>query len=199
MTDDVTQPVAQTTEAPVQPGVEATGAQTTTQPADLDTILAEFDQGTKAAPAPEPKPVAEVAPDVVRRLADVEKVLAERDFKEAITPVLERIRGEIPKEVLANEEIQDLIDGRARRDARLQQAWINRASNPGAWNKIEKALSQELSKKFSKLPDTEATETREAVTAAVRGASHKAPAETAPNYGAMNDAEFQKEKARLGF
>ena len=197
MTDATTQPAAQTTEAPAQPAVEATGAQPV-QTADLDTILAEFDHGTKSAPAPEPKPAADVPPDVVKRLAEVETKLAEKDFKEAITPVLERIRGDIPKEVLGNDEIQDLIDGRARRDPRLQQAWINRAQNPGAWNKIEKALGQELSKKFSKLPDPEATEVREAVTAAVRGASTKAPAEKAPNYGAMTDAEFQREKASLG-
>lgn len=196
MTDATTQPAALTTEAPALPAAEATGAQTT-QPADLDSILSEFD--VKTAPAPEqPKPVAEVAPDVARRVEHLEKTLAERDFKEAITPVLDRIRGEIPKDVLANEEIQDLIDGRARRDVRLQQAWLNRASNPAAWTKLEKALGQELSKKFSKLPDPDATEDRAAVTAAVRGASQKAPAETAPNYGAMNDAEFQKEKARLG-
>ena len=191
MTDDLnTQTAAQTTEVPAQTGTEGTGAQTT-QTADLDSILAEFDQTAKPAPVPEPKPDA-VAPDVVKRLADVEKVLAERDFKDQIAPVLERIRGDIPKDVLANDEIQDLIDGRARRDPRLQQAWLNRASNPGAWNKIEKALGQELSKKFSKLPDPNATEDRETVAAAVRGASHKAPEGKPPDFSNMTDGEFRK-------
>lgn len=198
MTDEVnTQSAAQTTEVPAQPAAEATGAQAT-QTADLDTILSEFRTATETAPVPEQKPVAEVAPDVVARVRQLETTLAERDFKEAITPVIKRIRGDIPEDVLADDEVQDLVDGRAKRDPRLQQAWLNRASNPGAWSKIEKALNQELAKKFSKLPDPDATEDRAAVTAAVRGASQKAPAETPPNYGAMTDAEFAQAKARLG-
>lgn len=197
MTDDVnTQTAAQTTEVPAKPAAEATGAQPV-QAADLDSILSEFDQSTKPAPAPEPAK-AEVAPDVVRELAQLRTKLEEREFKEAITPVIERVRGDVPKDVYSDEEIQDWMDGRARRDPRLAQVWLQRTTNPGAWNKVEKVFKQDLAKKFSKLPDPDATEDRAAVTAAVRGASQKAPAETTPHYGAMTDAQLNQELAKLG-
>ena len=198
MTDELnTQSAAQTTEAPAQPVAEGTGAQTT---ADLDSLLAEFTEKTaKPAPVPEPTPAA-IPPDVAKRVELLERTVAERDFKDQLKPVLERIRGDIPSEVLADDEIQDLVDGRARRDPRLQQAWLNRASNPQAWNKIEKALNQELSKKFSKLPDANATEDRDAVTAAVRGASSKAPEGKAPNLSRMTDSELRNfTKENYGF
>lgn len=199
MTDEVnTQTAAQTTEVAAQPAAEVAGAQPVQTAADLDSILNEFKTATETpAPAPELKPAA-VAPDVVREVQELKTKLAEREFQEAIAPVVGRVRGEIPKEVYSDEEIQDWMDGRAKRDPRLQQAWLARANNPGAWAKVEKALSQDLAKKFSKLPDPDATEDRAAVTAAVRGASQKAPAETPPNYGNMTDAEFAKAKASLG-
>lgn len=197
MTDTTTQAAAQTTNTPAAPGVEGTGAQAQ-QTADLDSILAEFDQSTKPAPAPAPAQAA-APPQVV----DVEarKELAEMKFQQEIKPVLQRVRGDIPKEALSDEEIQDLLDGRARREPRLKQAWIDRATNPAAWSKVEKALQQELQKKFSKLPDPGATEDREAVTAAVRGASSKsAPDEKPPSWGSMTEGEFlQERRARYGF
>lgn len=198
MTDEVnTQAAVTTTETPATPAVEGTNAQAPA--ADLESILAEFDQGTKAAPQPAPQqPAQAVPPDALKRIELLEKTLAEKDSQDALKPVIEAIRGELPKDVLSNEEVLDLIDGRAKRDPRIQRAWMDRANNPGAWSKIQKGLAKELSKKFSKLPDPNATEDREAVTAAVRGASGKAPEEKAPNYGAMTQAEFNAEKARLG-
>lgn len=198
MTDDVnTQSVVTTTEAPAKPAAEGTGAQAT-QTADLDSLLSEFTQATaKPAPVPEQKTETTVPPDAVRRLEQLESKLAEKDFKEEINPVLERIRGDIPKDVFSNEEVLDLIDGRAKRDPRLQKAWLERAGNPGAWSKIEKALGQELSKKFSKLPDPNATEDRETVAAAVRGASQRAPEGKPPNFSNMTEGEFRKTRKEL--
>lgn len=199
MTDDLnTHPAATTTEAPASPGAEGTSAQTTTQTADLDSLLNQFTTETTATPAASPasptQPKAEPAAVDVEARKELAALKFEREFK----PVLEQVRGDIPKDVLSDEELTDLIDGRAKRDPRLQNAWNNRAANPKAWSGVQKALSAEIAKKFSKLPDPNATEDREAVTAAVRGASPKAPAEKAPNYGAMTNAEFQAEKARLG-
>jgi hypothetical protein len=57
---------------------------------------------------------------------------------------------------------------------------------------------QALYKAAQSFPDKDATEDRMAVSAAVRGTSTTAPAETPPNYGAMTDAEFEAEKKRIG-
>lgn len=196
-----TQTAATTTETPALPGAEETSAQS--QATDLDSLLNEFQEKTAksdTSPAPKPQPTADVSPDVTRRVELLEKTLADERSAQALKPVIEKIRGDIPREILSDEEVLDLIDGRARRDTRLQRAWLNRANDPNAWNKIEKALGSELSKKFSKLPDPDATGDREAVTAAVRGASHKAPEDKDPNWSNMTDGELlQERKKRYGF
>jgi hypothetical protein len=58
-------------------------------------------------------------------------------------------------------------------------------------------LGKSFAKKFSKMPDKQATEDRETVAAAVRGASTRAPEGKAPNFAAMSDNDFQAEKDKL--
>ena len=137
MTDSNTQPVANPAETAAQPAAEAQGAQTV----DMDSLLNEFDTATKAAtPEPQPRTVANSKPsveDLAARLAAFERDKADSDFQKAFEPVLRNVRGEIPEQVISNAELTDLIDGKAKRDPRLQQAWLNRAQNPQAWSKIE--------------------------------------------------------------
>ena len=181
------QTVGTETEAQAKPVAEATTAQD--KGFDLDGLLSEFTEQTKPVTQPQPKPQATATPVV-----DVEarKELAELKFEKEWKPVLTRIRGDIPSEVMSDEELTDLMNGRASRDPRLKNAWENRASNPAAWNKVEKALNAELIKKFQKLPDPNATEDVAAVTAAVRGASKQAPPAQAPKFGGMSNAEYRK-------
>lgn len=200
MTDELNTQAVASTETPAAPVVEGNGAQA---PTDYDSVMAEFDQINRKSDTPSPAPAAQqpaaaVPPDALKRIEQLERSLAEQKTAQDIKPVISNIRGDIPENVLSNEEVLDLIDGRARRDPRLQKAWLEREANPGTWKKIEKALGQELSKKFSKLPDPNATEDREAVTAAVRGASSRAPEGKVPEYGSMNNNEFRSELQKLG-
>lgn len=196
MTED-TQAVVDKTDAPAKPGAEVDSAQDKGSD-DLDTLLNQFEQ---EQPKPEAKPKTEPEQKLdtaaIRRLETLEKSLAEDRFQKSIKPVIERVRGDIPAEVLGDDEILDLLDGKAKRDPRLQQAWLNRDKNPSAWAKIEQNLGKELSKKFSKLPDQDATEDRNAVAVAVRGASTKAPEGKPPNFSKMSDNEFQAEKEKM--
>lgn len=186
MTD--TQTVGTGTEATPQASAEVTTAQGSGF--DLDGLLSEFTEQTKPTTQPQTEPQKPAPTQVV----DVEarKELAELKFEKEWKPVLTRIRGDIPSDVISDEELTDLMNGRAARDPRLKNAWENRASNPAAWGKLEKALNGEISKKFQKLPDPNTTEDVEAVTAAVRGASNKAPPAQAPKFGSMSNAEYRK-------
>lgn len=197
MTDQATQPVASDAPAVAQPTAPAPDART-----DLDSLLAEFESGTRpVSPQTQPDPQKPAIPaDVADRMQKLERTLAEQSFEREFAPVRDRIRGDIPKDVLSDEEITDLLNGRAMRDTRLRAAWENRAANPRAWSSIEKSLNQELSTKFKKLPDPTATDDVAAVTAAVRGASQRPPEGKAPNFGAMTNNEGREAvKKEYGF
>lgn len=192
------QTVGTGTEATAQPVVEATTAQD--KGFDLDGLLSEFTEQTKPVTQPQPEPQKPAAtvldPAVGKKLEKLDELLFEREWK----PVLTRIRGDIPAEVFSDEELTDLMNGRAARDTRLKNAWENRASNPAAWGKLEKALNAEISKKFQKLPDPNTTEDVAAVTAAVRGASNKIPPEAPPKFGGMSNSEYRKSvKEKYGY
>ena len=199
MTDSKnTQPVAQQPETEAQPSAEGQGAQT----ADMDSLLNEFDTATRTAtPEPQPRTVANSKPsveDLAARLAAFERDKADSDFQKAFEPVLRNVRGEIPEQVISNAELTDLIDGKAKRDPRLQQAWLNRAQNPQAWSKIEKALQAEFAQKFRASIDEGVTADREAVAAHLRGAStNKAPPEAPVKFGSVSDADLEKEWSKV--
>lgn len=187
----VTQPDAQATPA-------AEGADARASGDDLESLLKEFDTSTQPKTEPTPTPAqqpgaAPISQDALKRLETLEKTLADDRFQKAIAPVIQTVRGDIPKDVMTDEEIQDWMEGRAKRDPRLTQAWIDRDKNPQAWGKVQAGLRTELSKKFSKLPDANATEDRDAVTAAVRGASTKAPEGKAPDFSKASNQDFRNE------
>lgn len=81
-------------------------------------------------------------------------------------------------------------------DGDLQQAWNERHASPEHAMRAERQVNRALRKlhNYAKsLPDPKATNDRELVTAAVRGAAVKPPPERAPDYKSMTDAEFAKE------
>jgi hypothetical protein len=187
--DQATQTVVNPADAPPPAGSEAAGARTNGD--DLDTLLNQYEQETRpAAPSPtEPKPAATTAPAAATQDTRFERFIYRQDMDKLI----DTVRGDLPAEVFDNDLIESWVDTQARRDPRLQQAWINRHENPRQFEQVKSALGREFAKKMGKLPDRQATEDREAVAAAVRGAS-RAPVDTPPNFAALNDADFQKAK-----
>lgn len=169
---------------------------------DLDTALKSFDDATKSKSPTPPAPTADVAKtdtdDVIRRVSELEKALADREFQADIVPVIKTVRGDVPPEVYDDDDVRDWIDRQARNDPRLQQAWLNRKADPQGFSRVVKGLERKLAQKFEKLPDKAATEDVAAVTAAMRGTSTKAPPEKAPEYGKMSNNEFANEVRKLG-
>lgn len=196
--EQTTQAVVDETKAPALPGAEATSARTDD---DLDSLLAQFDEG-KPAPSEPAKP-ATAAPAADDQKVANETVLNEakfirqQRFQQDMQATIKDVRGDLPSDLYDDDFVQAWIDARATKDPRLANAWVNRDADPKKFGQVKAALGKEFAKKYGRLPDRQATEDREAVTAAVRGASTKAPEGKAPDYSKMTDAQFAAEKARV--
>lgn len=195
MSEENTQPVVTEPNVPAQPGTEAPIARTDD---DLDALLKEFDTETKS---PEPAKPATAAPAAIDPAVANETVLSEAKFirqerfQKDMDETIKKVRGDLPEELFDGPLVQAWIDSQATKDPRLAQAWANRNADPKKFGQVVTELGKRFSK-YGKLPDKQATEDREAVTAAVRGASTRAPEGKAPNYAGMTNADFAAEKDR---
>lgn len=187
-----TQPVVEATKDQAKPGTEGTDAR---KADDLETLLAEYEATTKkpetAATKPETTAETPKGEDAVaKRLETLEKREADRQFRTDIKPAIDRVRGKIDPAVYDDDDIRDWMDREAQKDPRLAQAWLERHQNPDKFARVLDGLSRKLGDRFSKAPDAAATADREAVTAAVRGASTKAPEGKAPDYSRMSPKDY---------
>jgi hypothetical protein len=196
--DQTTQAAVDEPKVPAAPGTEATSARTDD---DLDTLLAEFDGSKTSSPEPaKPEPRVEAADDVKDASAEVLRArdeIRQDRFKRDMNDTIEKVRGDLPSDFYDNTFMQAWIDAKASSDPRLAAAWVQRNENPQKFKQVVGALGKEFAKKYGKLPDRQATEDREAVTAAVRGSSTRAPEGKAPDYAAMTPGDFQAEKDRM--
>ena len=201
MTEDTnTQPVADTANDQVKPGSETSGARDTD---DLDSLLSEFEQGTKPSEPvkPEPKPGADNdLKALTEQVRGLMTATAQQQARQDMEKAIKAVRGEFDPNVFDDTLVEAWMDAQARTDPRLASAWQNRAANPKQFDRVLQGLGKNFQKKFSSLPDKNATEDREAVTAAVRGASTKVPEGKAPAFGNMSNAEYRKSvKDQFGF
>lgn len=153
---------------------------------DLDSLLKEFESGTKVADSPpEPKPATD-PPDWAK---EIQRRYIQDDVKK------------VTDEIFDGLEVSDRlksawIDQIAREKPGVSRAFLNRQNDPATWNKVLRGLKPEALRDFpnAKKVDPEATADREAVAAAVRGASTKVAADPAPDFSKMSDAELSKWK-----
>ncbi len=191
-----TQPAVIETNA--QPPADAAVTDARTEGADLDTLLKTYDEQTAPATSPTPaQPSA--APDLnvlAGELQQVKSFVNEANniqFKRDMNDTVATIRGDLDPEVFDGPLIEGWLDSQAKQDPRLAKAWLERHANPKQFAQVTTALAKNFAKKFSKLPDRQVTEDREAVTAAVRGASNRAPENPPANYAGKSDAEFRED------
>ncbi len=186
------------TKAPAVPGV-TDGQDARKEGDDVDALLNEFQASTKTPePTPQPKPEQKAGTDATTSqpdsgVAEVRAYIRKQDMDKTV----KAIRGDLDPDRHDDRIIEAWLNVRATEDPRLAAAWVNRHNNPVAFDKIVANLGREYTKKYGSLPDKQATEDREAVTAAVRGASHKAPEGKAPDFAGMNNAEYRAEHKKL--
>lgn len=203
MSEANTQPVVEKTEAPAVQGAEVNNSARNDAGDDLDKALSEFDEQ-------QPKPVTQATSTQPEqkagatndqraqeaphngRLSAIEK----RFFKQDMDATIKQVRGDMDPDLFDDSLVEAWINGEAKKDQRLATAWVNRDSNPAAFKKVVETLGRNFAKKYAKLPDAKATEDREIVAAAVRGASTKAPEGKTPNFGGMSNAEYREAHKR---
>lgn len=196
MSEEHQQAAVDETKVAAQPAPEVTNAQ---DGDDLDTILKEFEERPEASKTAQPEKQADTTNDPAvanETVLEEAKFIRQQRFQKDMDATIEKVRGDLPKELFDGPLVQAWIDAQATKDPRLAQAWANRHADPKKFEQVVGALGKQFAR-YGKLPDKNATEDREAVTAAVRGASTKAPEGKAPDYSRMTDAEFAAEKEKL--
>lgn len=196
--DTPTQPVVTDANAPAQPGAAVESARN--EGDDLDAALKEFDTVSPPAAAPKPEQTPGTESDLKVLAEQVKGFVSEANairFRQDMDKTIADIRGDLDPDLVDNDLVEAWLDTQARKDKRLAQAWTNRNANPKQFDRVKAELGKALRAKFSKMPDRQATEDREAVTAAVRGASTRAPESKPLDFAKLTDAEFQREKDKL--
>lgn len=156
--------------------------------ADLDTLLAEFDQGTKTPSPPEPTKQPALDEQSIASIRFLEQRVRQEDVSKAVSNIFRDIDWD-------DDLKQAWLVAQAGKNPAIEKAFDNRFSDPATWQKFEKSLAKEVDKKyggrFSKV-DEDATADHHAVAQAVRGASTKVAAEPPPDLSKMSDAELRK-------
>lgn len=183
---DKQQTVADPTESQTtESGQEGVGAQ---EPS-LDDRISEFNDGISGQQqAPEQPQQADP------RVDEVYAHMISQD----VAAVIQEVRGDISQEIYDDEMVEGWLDRRVSKNPDLRNAWVNRHANPGGFGKIVAGLRDELKGRVAKLPNQEVTADREALSAAVRGASTPVAEEKQENFAAMSDAELDQWKMRHG-
>lgn len=183
---------------------------------DLNALLKEFDDsnddGSKGS-SDDKQPKAEKSEqksessdlhasvrELLERDQRREREELKRQFEADMKETVKAIRGEIPDSQASDRFVRVWLETAADEDPRLATAWANRKKDPKAFNRIVDRLSRDFAKEYANRPDRNVTEDREAVAAAVRGASTKTPEDKAPSYNSMSDADFAADvEKRFGF
>ena len=166
-----------------EPNVEANQPSTATdsgaaQEDGLDALLKEFDDRQEAAAAPkEPVPASEPKPEQIDAnvLATLEQRLNQQEAREQrrdLEKMLDRFTDGVQADAV---EAEAFLIAMAKREPKIERAYMARGQNPKQWNDIESALKREFTKRWGKKVDKQVTESRDAVSAAVRSASTAAP------------------------
>lgn len=194
MTDDTKQPVVDDTKPAAEPAGAVDSARN--DGSDLDTLLAQYETETKKTEPVSP-PQTQQQEQPVQVDPNVSRLLSRFD-REDLQKLVHEVKGDLDFD---DDLVEAWIDTQARKDPRLQRAWLEREGNPKAFGQIAKELSKSFAKRTAKRPDPALTEDREAVVAAVRGAStQRAPESSPPAYGNLSNVEYRNEvRSRYGF
>lgn len=201
MTDQNTQTAVDETKAPALPGAEV-GQDAQTDGADLDKLLKEFD--TTVAPSTATPQTAPAQPqasgdDLAKLVEDhVGRALDQHQAKLKIETQYNALIEKIHTDTGASQRlVRGFIEELGRANPELGTKYFN-AKTDAERNRIAAAVTREFQKDFKATQiDEAATADHAAVTAAVRGASQRAPEAPPPDFSRMTDAEFAQAKDKM--
>ncbi len=159
----------------------------------LDDILSEYDEA-KPEPTPEPKPEEKPDSEVLDYIRSRQAKDTQEDINSAVAVVKKAgVDGISDKLIAARLNLE------AQEDKRVQQAWLQRDSNPSGWETVLKGMAKKISGEVS-IPDTNSASDREAVRDSVRNVSTEPPEATPitnEKLDEMTGAEFKAYKRKL--
>jgi len=166
------------------------------QEESLDDILSDFDQQMQPQ---QQQPQQQVEPD---RLANIEQYVQQQQQSQIRTEIdseMGKLRGlNDSLSNLSNQDLEGLVTARVQQDPRIGNAFSQRHSNPGAWDKVMRGMSQDIAKIFER-PDPGVTADQTAMRAAVESQPDisEPDAPSTKDLNNMNDAEFAHYKDSL--
>ena len=184
------QTVVTETDVPAEPASEVNDARADDTD-DLDSLLAQYEKEAVSETSSTPGQTGEAQDQQLAGKIDaLEQSLVQMASKADMDATINAIRGDLDPEVFDDVFVEAWLNAQATTDPRLATAWTNRQNNPKQFAKVKAELGRNFSKKFTSLPNKEATDDREVVAAAVRGASTKAPEGKTPDYSGLSDQEY---------
>lgn len=184
------------TEAAAPPAAEASSAQDNTS--SLEALLGEYDAAVTPPPAPAAAATQPPPPEWQQVKSEIDAFRAERAAERErndYANVIKEVKGDLD---VPDYVVRGWLSHTADQNPRASEIWNNRDRNPQAAKKLIASLKSDFQKENRKSVDPAATADTAAVAAALKGTSTKAPEEKAPDYGAMDNASFQKELAKFG-
>jgi len=179
-------------------------------PFDLDSLLAEFDQATTQQQTQGDQVDQNVRDQAFaenlrahtenlqldskrQELEQAQESLRAQEDAYDEAEALRAIRGDLD---VIDEDVQGFIAGRVLKDPAINQVWQNRREDRAAYNRMVARLHGDLQQheeqRRQKILSREATADAEAIAQAVRGQGGRVLAEPPPNLGRMSNAEFRQ-------
>lgn len=160
---------------------------------DLDALLNEFDSTTETSNEPDQNTEQQGLSDEDRQL--LQSFRQEQESK-AVDDTIKSIKEHMPEDIgLSDKAFKRVVLGMASDDARIAEAYALRNTSPDAWAAVQKSIAKEIAKDYGNRPDSTATDTHNAIAAAVRSASTSSPSNetiTEKDMNNMSDADFKK-------
>lgn len=177
---------------------EAESAQTDEKPLEelLNKFNSEFDKDTTPEKTEATDEVSQAdVTEMKQFMAEQRQTQTDSAVSEAAKTIKSVIGDDLPINV-SEDHIVDLLYGKASRDQRFLNAFVQRNQKPEEWKKVLAGVANKLKDDFGKPIDQQVTNDREAVTTSIRGQSTET--EEAPNFAVKTDAEFNAWKLKHG-
>lgn len=141
--------------------------------------------------------VSQAKAGLEKERAELQAIKDKADTESAI----KEIRGSLDPAFFDDKAVKGFLLAQADENPALHQAWNARHENPAVYKAAVRQLSKAFATWANSRPDPALTEDRDAVIAAVKGASlNKAPEDRPPTYGHMNNTDFRNDvRNRYGF
>lgn len=196
MSEDQTQETTEDTAAEADDATKASDGADARDDDGLDAALAEYEaKGTsKAAEQSQTEQTTDTKPSSleasVKELVEDKRARDRQSIAQDMAEAVKQVRGDVSATAYDDAMVEGWLNARAEQDPRVQQAWLDRHKNPVGFQRVLKGLSKDFAKGRATDVDAETTADRDAVTAAVRGATSSPPAEQQPEFGPMANNEY---------